>query len=131
MKLLIDTQCWLWMHADPERLPARARSLLASRSTQVLLSAASIWEMAIKTGAGKLRLPLPLDEYVITRIEQSHTEVLAVDHHHALRVSGLPPHHRDPFDRMLVAQAQVERVPIVTTDRQLSAYDVELIGVED
>ncbi len=130
MKVLVDTQCWLWMHADPDRLPARVRTLLASRSTHLLLSAASVWEMAIKTGLGKLRLPLPLDEYVLTRLEQSQTDILPIHHHHALRVHGLPPHHRDPFDRMLVAQAQVERLPIVTTDEQLANYDVEVIGTQ-
>ena len=131
MTVLLDTQCWLRMHADPGRLPPRARALLASTRTRVLLSAASIWEMAIKSALGKLRLPLPFDEYVLTRIEQSRTEILPIDHYHAIRVFNLLPHHRDPFDRMLVAQAQVERVAIATTDRQLAAYDVELIGLED
>jgi PIN domain nuclease of toxin-antitoxin system len=130
MNVLVDTQCWLWMQAAPERLPARARDVLADANQQLFLSAASIWEMAIKTGLGKLKLPLPLDEYVHTRLDQSHTNVLPIDHYHALRVGGLPPHHRDPFDRMLVAQAQVERWPIVTADPQLAAYDVEVIGPE-
>ena len=84
----------------------------------------------MKSGLGKLRLPLPSDEYVLTRIGQSRAEILPIDHYHATRVFSLPSHHRDPFDRMLVAQPQVERVPIVTTDRQLAAYDVELIGLE-
>ena len=130
MKVLVDTQCWLWMQAAPERLSDRCRDVLAHASHEVFLSAASIWEMAIKVGVGKLRLPLPIHEYVHTRLEQSRTGILPIDHHHALRVAGLPPHHRDPFDRMLVAQAQVERWPIVTADRQLAAYDVELIGVD-
>ena len=130
MNVLVDTQCWLWMQSAPERLPARARDVVAGTGHQVFLSAASIWEMAIKTGLGKLRLPLPLDEYVHTRLEQSRTNVLPIDHYHALRVAGLPPHHRDPFDRMLVAQAQVERWPIVTVDRQLADYDVEVIGTD-
>ncbi len=130
MKLLVDTQCWLWMHSAPERLPASVRRVLASAASSLFLSSASIWEMAIKAGIGKLRLPLPLNEYVLTRLEQSRTDVLPIDHHHALRVAGLPPHHRDPFDRMLVAQAQVEDWPIVTTDPQLAAYDVEVIGLE-
>jgi len=127
MRVLIDTQCWLWMQATPERLPARARALLETTGHEVYLSAASIWEMAIKAGLGRLRLPLPIDEYVHSRLEQSETRVLPIDHHHALRVASLPPHHRDPFDRILVAQAQVERWPIITSDRQLASYDVELI----
>ena len=130
MRVLADTQCWLWMHLAPERLRHEVRQLLASGSTELYLSAASIWEMAIKHGIGKLRLPLPLTDYVLSRLERSTTLVLPVDHHHALRVAGLPPHHRDPFDRILVAQAQVERLAIVTADPQLAAYDVDLIGLE-
>ena len=130
MKVLVDTQCWLWMQASPERLPSSARQVLESARAELFLSAASIWEMAIKIGIGKLRLPLPINEYVHTRLEQSRTGVLPIDHHHVLRVAALPPHHRDPFDRMLVAQAQVERWPIVTADHQLAMYEVELIGAD-
>jgi PIN domain nuclease of toxin-antitoxin system len=130
VKVLVDTQCWLWMQASPERLPSSARQVLEGARADVFLSAVSIWEMAIKIGIGKLRLPLPISEYVHTRLEQSRTGILPIDHHHALRVAALPPHHRDPFDRMLVAQAQVERWPIVTVDRQLALYEVELIGAD-
>lgn len=130
MRVLVDTQCWLWMHLRPERLSATARTILAAERTELHLSAASVWEIAIKHGIGKLDLPLPLAEYVLSRLERSRTMVLAIDHHHALRVASLPPHHRDPFDRIIVAQAQVERLPIVTADRQLEAYDVALLGLE-
>lgn len=129
MRVLVDTQCWLWMQADPDRLTDEARRALASRANEVLLSAASIWEMAIKCALGKLRLPLPIDEYVVSRLEQSATMVLPIDHLHALRVGALPPHHRDPFERMLVAQAQVERLPLVTADSRLAKYGVETIGL--
>jgi len=129
MRVLVDTQCWLWMQAAPDRLPKRFRAMLRRGHGELLLSAASIWEMAIKIGLGKLRLPLPLDEYLTTRLERSRTVILPIDRHHAVRIAALPPLHRDPFDRMLVAQAQVEGLAIVTTDPQIGAYAVELVDV--
>jgi PIN domain nuclease of toxin-antitoxin system len=76
---------------------------------------------------GKLRLPVPPEEYVPDRLVATRSTALAVDHEHALRVASLPPLHRDPFDRLLVAQAQTERLPLLTADPQLSGYDVEII----
>lgn len=93
----------------------------------VLLSAASAWEIAIKYRLGKLARPQPPDVFVPERMRQTGTVALAVEHEQVLRVAGLADHHRDPFDRLLVAQAQSLRIPLVTADRQLAAYDVELI----
>jgi PIN domain nuclease of toxin-antitoxin system len=90
-----------------------------------LLSAASGWEIAIKYRLGKLALPEPPRSYVPDRMRRSGTTSLAVEHDHVLRVAELPDHHRDPFDRLLVAQAQALDIPIVTADQQISAYDVE------
>jgi len=125
--VLLDTHCWLWWIADPDRISAEARARIADPHTTILFSAASSWEIAIKCATGRLALPEPPEDFVIPRLARDGFLPLAVRHVHALRVAGLPPHHRDPFDRLLIAQAQVERVPIVTADHQFAAYDVELI----
>ena len=127
MKVLLDTQCWLWMNAAPERLSPSARRVIETTGTDLLLSAASAWEIAIKYALGKLRLPARPADYVPSRLQQTRTVALPITHDHALRSGELPPHHRDPFDRLLIAQAQVERLPFLTADRHLAAYDIEVI----
>ena len=91
------------------------------------LSAASSWEIAVKFALGKLPLPEPPEAFVPKRLARDRITPLAVEHVHALRVSALPLHHRDPFDRLLVAQAQVEEMPILTVDPAFSMYDVEVL----
>jgi PIN domain nuclease of toxin-antitoxin system len=115
------------MQAQSERLSPRARGLLEDPENQLLLSAASSWEIAIKYALGKLPLPVPPVEYVPTRMETSGTSPLAVQHSHALHAGGLPKHHGDPFDRLLIAQAQLESVPILTADRHFELYEVEVL----
>jgi PIN domain nuclease of toxin-antitoxin system len=127
MIVLLDTQCWLWMNEAPERFSGDARRLIESRETSLLLSSASAWEIAIKYGLGKLRLPVSPAEYVPSRLQPTRTSPLPISHEHALRTAELPPHHRDPFDRLLVAQAQIERLPVLTADGQFEAYDVDVI----
>ena len=126
-RLLIDTHCWLWLQSDTSRFHANMLDALASPATQKYLSAASAWEIAIKHALGKLPLPLPPATYVPSRMRASGVEALAVTLDHALAVSDLPPHHRDPFDRVLVAQAQADGLTIVTVDEALSSYVVPLI----
>lgn len=116
------------MVADHERLPARIRRLLQDRDNDIYLSVASAWEISIKYALGRLRLPEPPSTYMPTRIDRSGMRLLGISLGHATRVSELPPHHRDPFDRLLVAQAQLERMPIVSADRALRAYDVEVLA---
>lgn len=127
MRLLLDTQCWLWMRAAPQRLSGRTRRLLADPANELVLSAASVWELAIKNALGKVRLPEPFGEFVVSRLAEDAIVPLPVQHTHAMRVAELPAHHRDPFDRLLVAQAQVEALSLLTTDRQLAEYDVAVI----
>jgi PIN domain nuclease of toxin-antitoxin system len=127
MRILVDTQIWLWMQADPARLSDATRQRLVDVSNEILLSAASAWEIAIKYALGKLPLPLPPLEYVPSRMQISGTAPLPVLHAHALRVAELPAHHRDPFDRLIVAQAQLESLPVLSADRVLAAYDIELL----
>ncbi len=126
-RTLIDTECWLWWHLDPERLGPGAMALLEERRSPLLLSAASSWEIAIKVGLGKLELPVTPDRFVPEQMAEDGIEPLPIEHAHALHVTRLPPHHSDPFDRLLVAQAQLERCSLLTADAQLFDYDVDLV----
>jgi PIN domain nuclease of toxin-antitoxin system len=128
MRVLLDTQCWLWMTLAPDRFSARTRRLVEARGTDLYLSAASAWEIAIKHALGKLRLPEPPVTFVPSRVATLGVRPLPIDHEHALRVSTLPPHHRDPFDRLLIAQAQVDDLSILTADRLFDVYDVKTIA---
>jgi len=126
MNALLDTHVLLWWMADDARLSKRARDLIGDRGVRLLWSAASSWELAIKVSLGKLRLPEPVESYVGRRLAQQDIHVLSVTHAHAAAVESLPPHHRDPFDRMLVAQAIQEKLVLVTPDPLVRSYDVEV-----
>lgn len=115
------------MQAKSMRLSQQSRTLLQDPENQLFLSAASSWEIAIKYALGKLPLPSPPVEYVLSRMETSGTSPLPVQHSHALYAGSLPRHHADPFDRLLIAQAQLENLKILTVDRQFEAYEVELL----
>ena len=125
MKLLLDTQVWLWMQASPARINEDVAALIADSANDILLSAASAWEIAIKYSLGRLALPVPPPDYVQSRMARSGTRGIPVEHRHALHVATLPHHHRDPFDRLLVAQSQLEGATLITADRKLEAYDVD------
>ena len=114
------------MQASPEHFSSRAREMLDEPDNVLLLSPVSAWEIAIKYALGRLTLPIPPAEYVPSRMKSSGVDALALQHSHALQVASLPWHHQDPFDRLLVAQAQVEGLPILSADRRLADYDVEL-----
>ncbi len=124
MRLLLDTQTWLWLQAARQRVNPEVMRLLVDPGNELLLSAASSWEIAIKYALGKLPLPLPPAEYVPDRLRRSGVAPLPVHHSHALHVASLPLHHRDPFDRLLVAQAQLDGLQVVTSDRAFSHYEV-------
>ncbi len=122
--MLLDTQTWLWIQVSPERLNEDALALITDSNSDLLLSAASSWEMAIKYALGKLPLPVPPAEYVPDRMRSSGVTGIPVTHRHAMHVAQLPSHHRDPFDRMLIAQAQLDGLTILTADRMFDQYDV-------
>jgi PIN domain nuclease of toxin-antitoxin system len=126
MRLLLDTQVWLWMVVAPERLSPAARRLVVSEDNELVLSAVSSWEIAIKHALGKLQLPGNPEALVPEWMARTGVTQLAVLHRHALHVASLPPHHRDPFDRLLIAQAQVEDVAVLTADPQFERYEVSV-----
>jgi PIN domain nuclease of toxin-antitoxin system len=126
VRFLLDTHCWLWQASDPDRLSHEARELLGDPANEILVSAASSWEIAIKYATGRLSLPEPPQEFVPKRFDLTGASPLAIEHAHAVRVAELPMHHKDPFDRMLIAQAQVEGTPIMTVDRRFEPYDVDV-----
>ena len=127
MKVLLDTQAFLWWVSGADRLTPRAREVIADPGSEVLVSVASAWEIAIKSATGRLELEGPAETYVPDRIRQHGFTALPVELGHALRAGALPRHHGDLFDRLLVAQGQVEDVPIITADPLLNLYDVETI----
>ena len=124
MKLLLDTHAALWLLSGDERLSESARRHVTDGANPVLLSAAVVWEIAIKRSLGKLVVP---DEYLSVLLDAG-AQALAVSVDHAAAVQRLPPHHRDPFDRMLIAQAARRRFIVVTADRRFADYDVPTLA---
>lgn len=122
--LLLDTHVLLWWLLTPDLLRGAVRSELAGSAERVVVSAASVWEATIKHAAGKLSIPDDLADAVPT----IGFEPLSISLAHGQRAGRLPRHHGDPFDRMLVAQAQHERLSLVTADRRLHAYDVDILA---
>lgn len=126
-KYLLDTHCWLWWHIEPEMLSKNVVRLIEDGSTMLYFSVVSGWEIVIKYAIGKLKLPLSPYEYIPKRLEKSYMDVLPVHLEHVLQVEKLECHHKDPFDRLLIAQAIAEKMTIISHDRQLQAYDVNVI----
>jgi PIN domain nuclease of toxin-antitoxin system len=124
MRLLLDTHTFLWWVTDDPALSEKARRLLSDPLNEVFFSAASGWEITIKMGTGKLHLPEPPDVYIPDRLVRNAFQPLAITIAHTLRIWRLPRLHRDPFDRLLVAQALEENMPLLTTDPLIRAYPV-------
>lgn len=127
MKLLIDSHVLLWWGDASGQMSSHAASLLKNPKAEVLFSSASAWELAIKESTGKFRLVKPIEQFVAEQVAINDIHVLPVNLSHAFAVARLPWHHRDPFDRLLIAQAQVENAKIVTADSLIRKYDVETI----
>ena len=127
MKVLLDTHVFLWLMSDHPNLSSTAKKIFLDSSNDILLSAVSGFEIAVKHGLGKLKLSEPPTIFMRQRIDNNNLIELAIIMAHATYLQDLPKHHRDPFDRLLIAQAMVEGIPLLTADKQLSAYPVECI----
>jgi PIN domain nuclease of toxin-antitoxin system len=124
VKLLLDTHAWLWWLSDAKELGEPARTAIGSLDNLVVVSAATVWEVGIKRARGKLSFDGdPVDE-----VARGGFEPLPISLAHAAAASALPPHHRDPFDRMLIAQAQIEGLTVITRDASFDAYEVALLS---
>jgi len=126
MKALLDTHTFLWAIAEDEKLSRRARQIYTS-SNDLWLSVVSVWEILIKVQAGKLPLPEPTGPYLTKKLAKERIEILPITLDHVLQTESLPPHHRDPFDRLLIAQSIQEDWPIITADPMFACYSVKVI----
>jgi PIN domain nuclease of toxin-antitoxin system len=127
VKILLDTHAFLWWIADDPRLSAPARAVMSDPDNVLILSAASAWEIGIKIAQGRLRVPIPLPQLLSFVIRDERLERLDIGFEHALDAAALPPIHGDPFDRVLVAQAQTLGCPIITGDPGMARYAVDII----
>jgi PIN domain nuclease of toxin-antitoxin system len=127
MRLLLDTHAFIWWADEPEKLSPAALSALEDEGNILVLSVASVWEMQIKAGLGKLSLSLPLKELIESQRTANGLQLLPVELAHVLALDSLPPHHKDPFDRLLIAQSVEEGATLVSADSKLSAYQVTLL----
>jgi PIN domain nuclease of toxin-antitoxin system len=127
MKLLLDTHIFIWWADAPDKLSSTALSALEDETNDLVLSVASVWEIQIKSQLGKLKLSQPLKELVESQQETNDLKILPVELPHVLALNALPFHHKDPFDRLLVAQSIVEDITLVTADDKLSMYHSKLL----
>jgi PIN domain nuclease of toxin-antitoxin system len=127
MLALLDTNAFLWWVTDDYRLSEQAREVISDSGNTIFFSVASAWEIVIKAKLGKLPLPELPETYIPSRVNYYGFQILAIEMKYVLHISKLENHHNDPFDRLLIAQSQVERLPIITVDKKISLYDVSVI----
>jgi len=125
VNLLLDTHSFLWFVTDHPLLSPHARLLISDPTNALFLSIASVWEMAINVSLGKLELHQPFDLFIPNQLVQNDITLLDITVHHTLHTAGLPFHHRDPFDRLLIAQSLVEGMPLLSTDRVFDSYGIQ------
>ena len=126
MKYLLDSMAWLWSISDPDKLNRSAREILENGHEEVYFSAVSSWELTVKARTGKLQLPGPPGRCIPAYMAKQGLIPLPITHLHTVKVYELAPHHSDPFDRLLIAQAILEDMPILTADRQFEKYPVQI-----
>jgi PIN domain nuclease of toxin-antitoxin system len=127
VRILLDTHVFLWAVTDDARLTTAHRTQYVDEANDFYLSVASVWEIVIKAGLGKLPIPSPTTEYVQRQMEKNRVTLLGIQARHLARLEGLAPVHRDPFDRMIVAQALAENMPMMTVDPAVAHYGVEVL----
>ncbi len=127
MEILLDTHTFLWFVEDSPRLSKTARTLIEAEDSRPFLSVASLWEMAIKISLGKLSLTQPYESFVEGQLTTNGIDMLNVKINHTAAIATLPFHHRDPFDRLLVVQARIENLPLVSIDPIFDAYGIQRV----
>lgn len=127
MKYLLDSVVWIWSIGSAERLSKQGRAILENGREEIYFSSASAWEVTIKARLGKLKLPAPPAQCVPAFMAKQGLRPLPITHTHALKVYDLPSHHQDPFDRLLIAQAILEQMTILTADRAFAKYPVDIV----
>jgi len=124
MRLLLDTHAFIWYTTDSSRLTATGRSLIDNGENDILLSTARVWEMAIKHSIGKLTFSMPFMEFIKQQIAVNRIDILEITFDHIEVVASLPLHHRDPFDRLIIAQSMAQQIPILSVDAIFDAYAI-------
>jgi len=127
MQVLLDTHTLLWFFSGNENISITARELIEDTNNLKYISIASVWEMAIKQSKGRLNLSVPIDDYIQQKIQFADFKILYIQLSHLQAVSSLPFYHNDPFDRLLIAQAMVKNIPIISRDSMFDSYKVNLI----
>ncbi|MBD2394799.1 type II toxin-antitoxin system VapC family toxin [Cyanobacterium aponinum UTEX 3222] len=127
MNILLDTHCWLWWLVEPEKLSQTAIATIQNNQNKLYLSVASIWEIGIKYKLGKLDLPISPEILIPQQMQIDKISSLSISVAHALNASILPSYHKDPFDRMLIAQSQLESMTIISNDSMFNSYNVQVL----
>jgi PIN domain nuclease of toxin-antitoxin system len=127
VKLLVDTHVFLWAITEDPKLSKKHRALWLDGENELWLSVGSVWEMLIKAGIGNLRLPAPAAAYIAKQMEKNRISSMGIRQAHFAELESLPPLRRDPFDRLLVAQARAEKMPILSVDARLKHYGVKIL----
>ena len=127
MQVLLDTNVFLWFISGSDRLSIKARNYIADFDNELILSVASLWEIAIKTSIGKLELLRPFDQLIPAHLEENAIDVLPIELNHLSKIINLEFHHSDPFDRLIIAQSITEKIPLITSDATFAKYPVNII----
>lgn len=127
MRALLDTHIFIHMLGDPDRLSPGQRAVIDDTDCDLYLSLASVWEITIKYTLGKLRLPAPPEAIFPSQLQELGVELVSISLDHVLQVGTLPHHHGDPFDRLIIAQAQLENLPVISSDRHFPVYGIQVI----